>query len=26
VWNAPVDVKGGDKALTLDVRNAMPVD
>jgi len=26
VWNQPVDVKGGDKALTLDARNAMPVD
>ncbi|HET7096989.1 MAG TPA: hypothetical protein VFJ68_06325 [Casimicrobiaceae bacterium] len=26
VWNQPVDVKGGDKSLTLDARNAMPVD
>jgi hypothetical protein len=26
VWNTPVDVKGGDKSLTLDARNAMPVD
>ena len=26
MWNQPVDVKGGDKSLTLDERNAMPVD
>ena len=26
VWNEPVDVKGGDKSLMLDARNAMPVD
>jgi hypothetical protein len=26
VWNAPIDVKGGDKSLTLDARNALPVD
>jgi hypothetical protein len=26
MWNQPVDVKGGDKTLTLDARNAMPVD
>ena len=26
MWNQPVDVKDGDKSLTLDTRNAMPVD
>ena len=26
MWNQPVDVKGGDRSLTLDERNAMPVD
>jgi len=26
MWNQPVDVKEGGKSLTLDQRNAMPVD
>ena len=26
MWNQLVDVKGGDKTLTLDARNAMPVE
>ena len=26
MWNQPVDVKGADTSLTLDRRNAMPVD
>lgn len=26
MWNQPVDVRGGDRSLTLDQRNAMPVD
>ena len=26
VWNTPVDVKAGTNSLTLDQRNAMPVD
>src|SRR5450432_1392390 len=26
MWNQPVDVKGADASLTLDPRNAMPVD
>ena len=26
MWNQPVDVKGADASLTLDRRNAMPVD
>jgi hypothetical protein len=26
MWNEPVDVKGGEKSVTLDERNAKPVD
>ena len=26
MWNQPVDLKGGPISLTLDERNAMPVD
>jgi len=26
MWNEPVDLKAGDQAITLDRRNALPVD